>query len=232
MRWIAIAAGVLLVASLVGSEEKAAEEESPFIYTLEVNGQPHPIELGKLLTLPAQEGPVKVLLKVAPYRVFRVPGAEFQFPRGWHVERRSKVTVGAETPKWRPPSWILGMRRFNLDVSTLRGVRAAAHVIGRMIELQRSVTTKAKRVTKVIRNDRPLRLAGHNVAGTTYYEDLEPSVIGTVSTYYALRTGPDTVLFIFSELREGDLPGEPSTEWKEMERLLQESLKVLPPTDK
>ena len=28
-------AGVLLVASLVGSEEQAAEEESPFIYTLE-----------------------------------------------------------------------------------------------------------------------------------------------------------------------------------------------------
>ena len=47
MRWIAIAAGVLLVASLVGSEEQAAEEESPFIYTLEVNGQPHPIKIGK-----------------------------------------------------------------------------------------------------------------------------------------------------------------------------------------
>ncbi len=230
MRWIAVAAGVLLVAGvLAGSEEQAAEEESPLIYTLEVNGTPCPIEPGKLLTLPAQKGPVKVLLKVAPYRVFRVPGAEFQFPRGWHVERRSKVTVGWETPKGHPPSWILGMRRFNLHVSMRRGERAAAHVIGRMIELQRSVTTKAKRVTKVIRNDRPLRLAGHNVAGTTYYEDLEPSIIGTVSTYYALRTGPDTVLFIFSELREGDLPGEPSTEWKEMERWLQESLKVAAP---
>ncbi len=78
MRWIAVAAGVLLVASLVGSEEQAAEEESPLIYTLEVNGQPHPIKPGKLLTLPAQEGPVKVLLMVAPYRVFRVPGAEVQ----------------------------------------------------------------------------------------------------------------------------------------------------------
>ncbi len=77
MRWIAIAAGVLLVASLVGSEEQAAEEESPLIFTLEVNGEPHPIEPGKLLTLPAQEGLIKVRLKVAPYRVFRAPGVEF-----------------------------------------------------------------------------------------------------------------------------------------------------------
>ena len=51
MRWIAVAAGVLLVASLVGSEERAAEEESPFIYTLEVNGLPYTIKPGKLLTL-------------------------------------------------------------------------------------------------------------------------------------------------------------------------------------
>ncbi len=54
MRWIAIAAGVLLVAGvLAGSEEQAAKEESPFIYTLEVNGKPHPIKPGELMTLPA-----------------------------------------------------------------------------------------------------------------------------------------------------------------------------------
>ena len=58
MRWIAVVAGVLLVASvLLGSEERAAEEESPLIYTLEVNGLPYPITPGKLVTLPAQEGP-------------------------------------------------------------------------------------------------------------------------------------------------------------------------------
>ncbi|MCZ6574825.1 MAG: hypothetical protein O7C98_16860 [Planctomycetota bacterium] len=53
-----------------------------------------------------------------------------------------------------------------------------------------------------------------------------------METYYAVRTGPDTVLFTFAELHIDGLPGEPSAEWKEMERLLQESLKVLPPTDK
>ena len=106
MRWIAVAAGVLLVASLVGSEEQAAEEESPLIYTLEVNGQPHPIKPGKLLTLPAQEGLIKVRLKVAPYRVFRAPGVEFRFPRGWRLERRGR------------DYWILRMRRFYFYVST------------------------------------------------------------------------------------------------------------------
>ncbi len=224
MRWIAVAAGVLLVASLVGSEEQAAEDESPFIYTLEVNGQPHPIKPGKLLTLPAQEGLIKVRLKVAPYRVFRAPGefiipaAQFRFPRGWHLERDCKTKF-----------WSLQMRGFQLFVSMERGQRDAAKSIEGTIELKRSLRTRDERInSKVIRNDRPLRLAGHNVAGTTYYEDLEPSIIGTVSTYYALRSGPDTVLFIFSELREGDLPGEPSAEWKEMERWLQESLKVLP----
>ncbi len=89
MRWTAVAAGVLLVASLVGSEEQAAEEESPLIYTLEVNGKPHPIKPGKLLTLPAQKGPLKVRLKVAPYRVFHASGAVFQFPRRALLELRS-----------------------------------------------------------------------------------------------------------------------------------------------
>ena len=72
---------------------------------------------------------------------------------------------------------------------------------------------------------RPLRLAGHKVAGTAFYHGV--NLIRTEHTY-GLRTGPDTVLFTFSELRMDGLPGEPSTEWKEMERWLQESLKVLP----
>ncbi len=39
--------------SVVGSEEQAAEEDSPLIFTLEVNGLSYPIKPGKLLTLPA-----------------------------------------------------------------------------------------------------------------------------------------------------------------------------------
>ncbi len=230
MRWIAVAAGVLLVASVLArSEEQAAEEESPLIYTLEVNGDPHPIEVGKLLTLPAQEGPLKVLLKVAPYRVFRAPGefiipaAQFRFPRGWHLERRDKRE-----------SWTLELSRFELEVWMGRGKRDAASVIERAIELMRGLVDKEyedSSKVKVIRNDRPLRLAGHKVAGTTYYKDRDHR-FGFVGTYYALRTGADTVLFGFSELRERGLDSEPSAEWKEMERWLQESLKVLPPTDK
>ncbi len=216
MRWIAVAAGVFLVASvLAGSEEQAVEEESPLIYTLEVNGLPYPIELGELVTLPPQKGPVKVLLKVEPYRVFRTPGVEFRFPRGWSLERRGRE------------SWNLEMRRFHLYVGMRRGKRDAANVIERIIELKRT-TKNERRTSKVIRNDRSLRLAGHKVAGTTYYRG--PDDFGSVRTYYALRTGPDTVLFTFLELRMDGLPGEPSTEWKEMERLLQESLKVLTPT--
>ncbi len=214
MRWIAVAAGVLLVAGLVGSEEQAAEEESPLIYTLHVNGQPHAIEPGKLLTLPAQKGPVKLLLKIAPYRVFRAWGAVFQFPRGWLLERRG-----------RPEYWTLEMRRVRLSVWMRRGERDAANLVERIIG------PKASFDSKVIRNDRSLHLAGHKVAGMTYYKDQDYR-LGFVGTYYALRTEGDTVLFGFSELREGGLAGEPSKEWKEMERWLQESLKVLPPTDK
>ncbi len=215
MRWIAVAAGVLLVASvLVGSEEQAAEEESPLIYTLEVNGQPHPIEVGKLLTLPAQKGPVKLLLKIAPYRVFRAWGAVFKFPRGWLLERRG-----------RPEYWTLEMRRFRLSVWMRRGERDAASLVERIIG------QNGRFDSSVIRNDRSLRLAGHKVAGTTYYKDRDHR-FGFVGTYYALRTGADTVLFGFSEFREDGPSGAPSTEWKEMERWLQESLKVLPPTDK
>ena len=223
MRWVAIAAGVLLVASLVGSEEQPAEEESPLIYTLEVNGQPYLIESGKLVTLPAQKGPLKVRLKVEPYRVFRAPGVEFRFPRRWQLEDRRRRGGMLE-------SWNLKMCKFRLNVSIWRGIPDAPNVIERIIELKRSLTTKnERRPSKVIRNDRPLRLAGHKVAGTTYHigDDLGP-----VRTHYGLRTGPDTVLFTFTELREDGLDGEPSAEWKEMERWLQESLKVLPPMDK
>ncbi len=233
MRWIAIAAGVLLVAGLVGSEEQAAEEESPFIYTLEVNGQTHPIKPGKLLTLPAQEGPVKVLLKVEPHRVFRAPGVEFLFPRGLQLERKERRSG----KKWE--NWSLRMRGFRLGVLMLRGERDAANVVDRRIELLRRVVkgvvgANEERIrAKVIRKDRPLRLAGNMVAGTTYY-DGQDNRGGYVRTYYAVRTGPDTVLFTFTEMRERGLPlpSEPSGEWKEMERWLQESLKVLPPTDK
>ena len=217
MRWIAIAAGVLLVASLVGSEEQAAQEESPLIYTLEVNGQPYLIESGKLVTLPAQKGPLKVRLKVEPYRVFRAPGVEFRFLRGWHLDRRGKED-------WH----LFGMRRCHLYVSMFRGERDAAKVIEREIALVPRFPPEDRRFGKVIRDDRPLRLAGNKVAGTTYVPADNPVV--TVHTYYAVCTGPDTVLFTFWELRR--LPGEPSKEWKEMERWLQESLKVLPPTDK
>ena len=85
-------------------------------------------------------------------------------------------------------------------------------------------------------NDRSLRLAGHKVEGMTAYRShlivgtayRSQSIVGTVRTSYALRTGPDTVRFTFREWRRDGFPGEPSTEWKEMERWLQESLKVLP----
>ncbi len=201
MRWIAIAAGVLLVASLVGSEEQAAEEESPLIYTLEVNGQPHPIKPGKLLTLPAQEGPVKVLLKVAPYRIFKIPGLEFRFPRRWHLERFDDE---------EEELWFLDRRGFRFGVWVQRE--------GEPFIL------KGDPGAKVTLNDRSLRLAGHEVAGTTLHGGSHRKV----TTYYALRTGPDTVLFTLSEMRDDGPSGEPSKEWKEMERWLQESLKVLP----
>ncbi len=84
---------------------------------------------------------------------------------------------------------------------------------------------------RIIRNDRPLRLAGHKVAGTTYVKG-RSRLPPRVRTYYTLRTGPDTVVFTFSEVRDQFRSDKPSTEWKEMERWLQESLKVLPPTDK
>ncbi len=215
MRWIAVAAGVLLVASLVGSEEQAAEEESPLIYTLEVNGEPYPIEVGKLLTLPAHEGLIKVRLKVAPYRIFRTPGVEFRFPRGWHLERR-----GSEY-------WILMMRGFRLYVSMDRGERDAAKVMEDKLELRRRLANESELNFKVIGDDRSLRLAGNKVAGTTYYWGSDDSR-GSVRTSYALRTGPDTVVFTFSELRVLSSLATPSEEWKEMERWLQESLKVLP----
>ncbi len=228
MRWIAVAAGVLLVASvLAGSEEQAAEEESPFVYTLEVNGKPHPIKPGKLLTLAVHEGLIKVRLKVEPYRVFRTTGMEFRFPRGFQLERKERRSG----KKWE--NWSLRMRGFRLGVLMRRGERDAANVVDRRIELMRRVVkgivgSKEERVrVKVIRNDRPLRLAGHKVAGTTYDDG------GFVRTYYALRTGPDTVQFTFFEVRRDSVPGsEPSTTWKEMERWLEESLKVLPPMDK
>ncbi|MCZ6652265.1 MAG: hypothetical protein O7D91_04480 [Planctomycetota bacterium] len=225
MRWIAVAAGVLLVASLVGSEEQAAEEESPLIFTLEVNGKPHPIKPGTLLTLPAHKGPLKVRLRVEPYRVFRIPGVEFRFPRGWHVERPSK---------WEP-TWKLSspgrMHMCRLYVWIERDERDPANVIEREIKVARSLADEED-FSQVIRNDRPLGLAGHSVVEATYYERLKPNAFGTVRTYYALRTGADTVLFTLWEMRLGGLAGKPSTEWKEMERWLQESLKVLPPTDK
>ncbi len=224
MRWIAVAAGVLLVASvLAGSEEQAAEEQSPLIYTLEVNGLPYTIGLGELVTLPAQKGPLKVRLRVEPYRVVRAQGVEFRFPRGWQLKRDGKSE-----------SWTLRMRRFRLSIWIGRGERDAANVVERrieaMVELVRNMPY-AGIASKVIRTDRLLRLAGNKVAGTTFYEGLD-GLIGSVHTFYALRTGPDTVLFVFSEQRKDGLPGEPSKEWKEMERLLQKSLKVLPPTDK
>ena len=112
---------------------------------------------------------------------------------------------------------------FRLNVSMERGERDAANVIKSKTEALRP---------KVIRNDRSLRLAGHKVAGTTNYRPLGVANVGMVQTYYALRTGPDTVLFAFRELREDGPSGEPSAEWKQMERWLQESLKVLPPAGK
>ncbi len=214
MRWIAVAAGVLLVAGVLArSEEQAAEEESPLFYTLEVNGLPYTIKPGKLVTLPAQEGPLKVLLKGEPYQVLRVPGLEFRFPRGWQIKQLSKYE-----------HWTLSMRGLIFSVSMERGERDGASVIEREIEWMRRLATKDDRI-EVIRSERSLRIAGDNVAGTTYYSGR----IGWVRTYYALRTGADTVLFTLTDLREGD---EPSTEWKEMERWLQESLKVLPASDK
>ena len=148
MRCIAVAAGVLLVAGVLArSEEQAAEEESPFIYTLEVNGEPHPIEVGKLLTLPAHEGLIKVRLKVAPYRVFRTPGVEFRFPRGWLLD-------GVESEV----DWRLGKRRFRLYVSIERGERDAANVMKR--EIRRRRRFDEHRRAKVIPNQATLRLAG------------------------------------------------------------------------
>ena len=96
MRWIAVTAGVLLVAGLVGSEEKAAEEESPLIYTLEVNGLTYLIKPGELLTLPAQEGPVKLRLKIE--RLFRAAGVEFRFPQAWQLRRHRARARGSTGP--------------------------------------------------------------------------------------------------------------------------------------
>ncbi len=152
-------------------------------------------------------------------RVVRAPGMEFQFPRGWQLQR------DGNEESWtlkEQESWTLKVYTFRLYVSMKRDERDAAKVIERF----RRLFTGERRNYKIIRNDRSLRLAGHKVEGMTAYRS--QSIVGTVRTSYALRTGPDTVLFRFSESREGDLPGEPSTEWKEMERWLQESLKVLP----
>ncbi len=133
----------------------------------------------------------------------------------------------------REESWTLKMRRFRLNVWMRRGERDAANVIDRRIELLRRVVkgvvgANEERIrAKVIRKDRPLRLAGNMVAGTTY-DDGQGNRGGYVKTYYALRTGPDTVVFTFTETRQRGLAGKPSTQWKEMERWLRESLKVLP----
>ncbi len=214
MRWIAVAAGVLLVASLVGSEEQAAEEEEPpFLFTLEVNGVDYRIEPGELITLPPQKGELRIRLRAEPFRVLKASGVEFRFPRSWSARREKEA-------------WVVQRGGFRVEIERNRYSDAdewAECFAKSMEEISAEMKTMKWRV---VRNDRPLRLAGNEVKGVTVIAGR----VRVVRTAYFVNSGRNSVRLLLSESRERE--DEPSETWKEMERWLQESLKVLPPTDK
>ena len=75
---------------------------------------------------------------------------------------------------------------------------------------------------KLVRDYRPLRLAGKDVAGLAIV-DSSMTPDGVKAAYF-LRSGKDAVRL---QLRERS-KDHPSEAWREMERLLEKTLKVVP----
>ena len=205
---IALTAGLclLLAGIVVGSERE--EEEPPFLFTLEVNGLDYSIEPGELITLPPHKGELRIRLRVEPFRVLKADGVEFRFPRSWAARREKE-------------KWVVQRGVFEVEIKTYRNsdaVETAESWAKHWEEL-----SKMLKVTKwrVVRSDRPLSLGGAKVKGVTVTSDT-----GRVRTAYFLGSGRDTVrLLLKGDRRRGD---ELCEEWREMERWLEKSLKVVP----
>ncbi len=205
---IALAAGLclLLAGIVVGSEKE--EEEPPFLFTLEVNGLDYRIQPGELITLPPQKGELRIRLRVEPFRVLKARGVDFKFPRNWSAHREGKV-------------WFVQHRGFVLEVVTF--LDSDADDLAESWAKHWEEMSKMLRVTKwrVVRSDRPLSLGGAKVKGVTVTSDT-----GRVRTAYFLGSGRDTVrLLLKGDRRRGD---ELCEEWREMERWLEKTLKVVP----
>lgn len=204
---IALAIGLclVLVVTAVGSAKE--EEEPPLLFALEVNGVDYRIEPGELVTIPPQKGKLQIRLRMEPFRILKTRGAEFRFPRNWSSHREGNV-------------WFAQHSGFSLEVATYRG--SDANDLAESWAKNNEELGRRLKVTKliVVRGDRPLNLGGAKVKGVTVRSD-----IGTVRTAYFLGSGRDTVrLLLTDDKRRGD---EPSEEWREMERWLEQSL-VLP----
>ncbi len=207
-RIVCLGALILLWGCVAAGSKKEPDPEPLTLFTLEVNGLSHAIEPDELVRLPPQKGELHLRLRVKPYRVFEVDGLKFRFPRSWFLQ--------GGAGEW----WCFSRKDFQLTVEIRRGQPDTKGAIEGWVGFYKL----GQGEPTVVQGERPLRLGGQEIQGTTIFHQKIPPL--GVTTIYALRSGGDTVLLTFWDADENRSPAR-SGEWREMEGWLKKTLTVV-----
>lgn len=211
---------VLLAAAVVGTvdhgrgqevgSERDESVEPPMLFTLEVGGSRHVIDIGKPLTLRTKEGETVVVLRVEDHRVFPYGGVRFHYP--------AHLAFEADLEDPAAGIWTLGGNNVVLMVQRFPGRpdhEACRREIVRATALQLGIRRPQTKETKT-------KLGGREIPGT----HLDIAIGGTRLTMdlYSLALGGVSVVLLLQDALGDD--GEHSAEWNRTVEMLSRSFEL------